>query len=196
MLYRIFKISAFGASAYAVSTFMRPAFKPYFRTVEEKARGTHYTEITRAKTPSSFQVFYKCYTQFLDVYDTFISNQLNDFMDKAHMKEATSVKVFKFNDSILLKDDRATFQNVLLAVVDSQMGYIAMLAFAKKPSVTAHIDYNFYGSLKEGERYVSYGFVDKQEGNNIWIKSEIIDSKGERVATFGSRFVKLNLDLI
>lgn len=196
MLTKLLNISAFAAGAGATIYYLHPQFRPYFRTVDVKQRTELFTEVERVKVPGKDSVFYDCYTKFLSHYHAYAHNTFFDKMDETQLIDTSTIKIFKFNEYFTLKQSDGKLQNILLAMIDSQMGYTAALYFGKKPTVTAHIDYNYYKPLDTDQRYISHGFIEKREGNNVWIRVVVLDQEGEKVASFGSRFVKLNLALI
>ncbi len=192
MLSKVLKVSAFTIAAIGSAAYFSQEFKPLFRLIDVIDRSPFFTEVARSKASPGRSSFYSSYRSSLDVYRVYISNSLMDLMEKTQMKEATSIKLFTLNENTVLVEDDSKFLNVLLAMVDSQMGVMSLLLLGKKPCMTAHIDYNFFKEMKLDEKYLSYGFFEKQEGKNLWLRVIILDSKGEQVANFGSRFVKVD----
>ena len=193
---RLFNWSIFAASAAYTIHSLKPKFKPIFRFVDVKERHELVTEVVRSKEQTKGPAFYDTYTRFVTEYVPLVPNTLLELLDQTPVGQAFTFKLFRFNNEFELKTAGQTFQNILLAMVDSQMGYTACLIYGQKPVVTAHIGYNLLKELKAGEKYLSHAYLEKLEGNNVWVNVVVIDSEGETVARFESRFVKLNLALV
>ena len=146
----------------------------------------------QTQKPQKSPQFLKSYLSSLEKQKLHNYISSNIFPPKNSKKNTFSIKTLKFAKKAELKRKNAIFQNLLFAMVDSQMGYFSALLFGLKPCATAYLGYECFKEIEIGRDYIVFAFPVSVEGRNAFVDAVVVDEDFEIVMKLYSRFVKID----